>query len=293
MRVVTLSDFTLDQQTIARHAHGYKYRADWDEYKAALRDREDRIRSGRRAIWSAARKLRVIRFGNAVVAWLDELRTSRPDAPTTAPVGNADAVWGAGRSGELRVREALSGVLDDRWVGLTGYLNRGGETDLLVVGPTAIVAFEVKNLSGVVYCRGGRWFQDKHDRHGNTVMASVPVKDRNGRSPSRQINEPADQLESFLASRAHRLRVVRAVVVAHASGRLGPVEDPGVDFVGAVSSRDFRERLQGLFTPGAGAPSHRVDQIVALVEQDHAHHARRRGAGDRRGRPGDDSQGVL
>ena len=116
MRVITLSDFTLDQQTIARQTHGSKYRADWDEYKAALRDREERIRSGRSAMWSAARSMRPIRFGKGVVAWLDAWRTSRPDPPTTAPVGYSDAVWGAGRSGELRVREALSDVLDDQWV---------------------------------------------------------------------------------------------------------------------------------------------------------------------------------
>jgi len=55
----------------------------------------------------------------------------------------------------------------DEWVGLAGYFNRGGEMDLPVLMPWAIVAIAVKTLNGVVHCRGKQWSRDKYDNYGH------------------------------------------------------------------------------------------------------------------------------
>lgn len=189
-----------------------------------------------------------------------------------------EATWASGQLGEQRARARFERMLDDDWVALAGYVNRGGETDLLLVGPSAIVAVEVKYLNGVVHCRGLQWTRDKYDRHGNLVGRELPVQDQNGRAPSQQINETAAALEGFLASRGQRVTMRRVVILAHDASRLGEVSDPGVDFVGALVDADFEARLRALLFGSEDRPGQRLDvqALVALIERDHAYHARRR-----------------
>ena len=49
-------------------------------------------------------------------------------------------------------------------------------------------------------CDGDSWRFEKFDRFGNLVSRGT-LADRGGRSPSVQLNEPADLLEQFLGSR--------------------------------------------------------------------------------------------
>lgn len=201
-----------------------------------------------------------------------------PMRPAPALASDKESTWASGQVGEQRMRAVLERMLGDGWVGLVGYFNRGGEMDLLVVGPSAVVAIEVKYLNGVVHCRGDRWTRDKFDRHGNLVEQDLPVQDRKGRAPSRQVNESADALEAFLASRGQRIKVRRAVVLAHDLSRLGEVKGPGVDFVDALASSDFSSRLRTLLAGGADHPQagYDVNALVDLIERDHAFHSRRK-----------------
>ena len=104
----------------------------------------------------------------------------------------------AGIAGEQLVATELGRALDDDWTLLRGYRNRRGEIDQLLLGPRGLFAIEVKNLNATVHVDGDRWRADKYDNYGNLVEQR-PVADRMGRSPSVQLNEPADDLERFLA----------------------------------------------------------------------------------------------
>jgi hypothetical protein len=106
----------------------------------------------------------------------------------------------AGIAGEQLVATELGRALDDDWTLLRGYRNRRGEIDQLLLGPRGLFAIEVKNLNATVHVDGDRWRADKYDNYGNLVEQR-PIADRMGRSPSVQLNEPADDLERFLAER--------------------------------------------------------------------------------------------
>jgi hypothetical protein len=121
----------------------------------------------------------------------------------------------------------------------------------------------------------------------------LPVQDQKGRAPNRQINESADALEGFLASRGQRVKVRRAVVLAHDASRLGEVKDPGVDFLGALASNDFNSRRRTLLVGGSDHPKtgFDVDALVGLIERDHAYNARRKAA--REGRASDVGRAAV
>jgi hypothetical protein len=203
---------------------------------------------------------------------------SVPRPPTLAPLSEAEAIWASGRAGELRVQERLSRLLGDEWVAVAGYLNRGGEIDLLLVGPTGVMGVEVKTINGVVHCNGQQWVRDRFDRYGNLVERGVPIRDRKGRAPNRQINEAADALQAFMASRGQEVKILRTVVLAHDASRVGTVIAPGVDFIGAINDAEFDSRLLALVGKGATSTglTLNVDKLVTLVQRDHDFNARRR-----------------
>ena len=78
----------------------------------------------------------------------------------------------------------------------------------------------MKNLNATVHVDGDRWRADKYDNYGNLVEQR-PIADAKGRSPSAQLNEPADDLERFLRERGHPVTVQRVVILAHRRSRIG------------------------------------------------------------------------
>jgi hypothetical protein len=100
----------------------------------------------------------------------------------------------AGLQGEQAVTSWLAGALGDEWTLLRGYHNRRGEIDHLLLGPSGLVAIEVKYRDAAMHVDGDKWQFEKYDRYGNRVEEGW-VTDRRGRSPSEQLNEPAGQLE--------------------------------------------------------------------------------------------------
>jgi hypothetical protein len=126
----------------------------------------------------------------------------------------------AGIAGEQLVAVELGRALGDDWTLLRGYRNRRGEIDHLLLGPGGLFAIEVKNLNATVQVDGDSWRADKYDNYGNLVEQR-PIADRKGRSPSVQLNEPADALERFLRQRGQPVTVQRVVILAHRRSRLG------------------------------------------------------------------------
>jgi hypothetical protein len=207
--------------------------------------------------------------------WREKRRVPRPPLPAAGHAANqASYRTGqeerirAGIAGEQQVATELGRLLDDTWTLLRGYRNRRGEIDHLLLGPRGLFAIEVKNLNATVHVDGDRWRADKYDRYGNLVEQRV-IADRLGRSPSAQLNEPADDLERFLAGRGQPAEVQRMVILTHPRSRLGTVRNPTVlagtsagyalDLVEASASRLDRAQRAA---------------IAGLIQRDHAFHGR-------------------
>jgi nuclease-like protein len=274
MRVVELSNHPGDMlSAAARRRPGAErrllsvYEDELVRYRARVqvaKVEKDRARAGRR--WWAWLRL-------SLAAWRVKRGIPRPPVPAAghAPYGRSDLEEKimAGIAGENLVAAELGRLLDDSWTLFRGYRNRRGEIDHLLLGPRGLFAIEVKNLNATVHIDGDRWRADKYDRYGNLVEQRV-IADRLGRPPSVQLNEPADELERFLAGRGHPAEVRRVVILAHARSRLGTVRNPTVlagtsagyalDLVEASASRLDREQRAA---------------IADLIRRDHAFHSQR------------------
>jgi hypothetical protein len=217
----------------------------------------------------------------SVLAWNTQHR--RPPRPARLPVPPAPApavnqsrltdqeeILTAGMTGELVVATELEKLLDDYWTLLRGYRNRRGEIDHILLGPRGMFAIEVKHRNATVYVDGEQWRYDKYDRYGNKVEQGW-ITDRQGRSPSAQLNQPAAELERFLSSRGHPVRARRAVILTHPRSALGGFRDLTVDLV-ATSTTD----VAGLLAESPEALGKaEADQLRDLIIRDHKFHQRR------------------
>lgn len=233
-----------------------------------VRVKRDRARAGHR--WSAWLRL-------VVAAWAEQRRVPRRPVPVAGPT-DTEEILKAGIAGEELVAVELGRALDDDWTLLRGYRNRRGEIDHLLLGPRGLFAIEVKNLNATVHVDGDRWQADKYDNYGNLVEQR-PIADRKGRSPSVQLNEPADALERFLRDRGQPVPVQRVVILAHRRSRLGRSRHPTVP-VGTST---------GYLLSLVGDSADRLDAkrragVQRLIRHDHDFHAKGRAAGSR-GRP--------
>ena len=129
---------------------------------------------------------------------------------------------------------------------------------------------EIKNVAGVISCRGDAWERDKYDNYGNCKERHIPITDRGGRSPAQQINDVCGALSAFLAKRQVQPTVLTAVVLTHPKARMGSLVQPTVNYVGPMESLDV-ERLFEQCAPHALA--HDTAALTRLITQDHAHHA--------------------
>jgi len=286
MRVVELSDHPaemLDQ--VARQRQAAQRRAQ-DQYEDALVRYQARVQTMRvRRDRARARHgwLEWLRLAFGVL--VAKRRVPRRPAPPAAAKADTDTEekLRAGIEGEQRVATELGRALSDEWTLLHGYLNRRGEIDHLLLGPAGLFAIEVKTVNATVHIDGDRWRADKYDRYGNVVEQRL-IEDRKGRSPSRQLTEPAAELESFLHRRGQRVQVQRVVLLLHERSRLGIVQNPAVQVGTSV----------GYLLSLARASADRLDErqraeIHRLILRDHAFHTTGRasgGAARTRGRRG-------
>ncbi len=189
---------------------------------------------------AARRGWRLLRWlGLCVAVWWAEAQ--EPRAPRVSSRPSADeAKSSAGMEGEQRVANHFGLELCDEWALVRGYRNRAGEIDQILVGPGGVVAIEIKYRNARVGCEGDEWWYDKYDRWGNHVEQGRLV-DRGGRSPSRQLNEPANVLEEFLSSRGWHPLIDRVVLFTHARSALGDISGQTVGLI-ATSPEAVIER---------------------------------------------------
>ncbi|MBI5718710.1 MAG: NERD domain-containing protein [Burkholderiales bacterium] len=275
MRIIVLSDHAADQARQAQDAREARHQQALEAWQAAVYRRQATITAHRSAMAAAWRERRLLDLLAGLGRWLSAALSSAPPSPVRQAPSDQEARWVSGQEGEARVQDRLARLLGDEWAALTGYFNRGGETDLLLIGPTAVLALEVKFVNGTVHARGNDWRRDKSDRYGNVVERDVPIRDRKGRAPNEQINATADALQVFLARRGQPIRVRRGVILAHDASRLGVVSQPGVDFIGVLQHPQFEHDLQQTLWPAPGEPTLNVQALEQLVRQDHVFHTQR------------------
>lgn len=270
MRVIELSDHpgTLlrdiqrERGADSRRAQARYARevADHEARLAAARARRDHARAGHR--WRAW-----IRAAFAV--WTERRRVPRPAVPAGVPSAQEESI-AAGRAGEQLVATELGAALGDEWVLFRGYRNARGEIDHLLLGPRGVFAVEVKYHNATMYISGDDWRFDRFDRWGNRV-GQGRVEDRTGRSPSVQLNEPADELAKFLRSRGQPVLIKRIVILNHPRSRIGGQRDATVEVT--TSSRHILDMVrQSRIELSDG----QLTQIASLIERDHRFHDGRR-----------------
>lgn len=272
MRVVLLSDHPGDLLKRARLRGDKQHQRAMAEYRSALRRHEAEVRNVEATRDHARAARRWLAWLRAVLA----VRRARRRVPTPPPAAGAptdeESKIAAGVEGEQLVAEGLGRALGDDWVLLRGYKNSRGEIDHLLLGPRGIVAIEVKAINGTVHCDGDNWRVDKFDRYGNLVE-QYSVGDAGGRhrSPSVQLNEPADALEDFLRSRGQDVGVLRVVLLAHPRSKVGTCRRTTVNIFTRVSEvTRLLTKVKQPFDPATRA------KLEDLIIRDHRHHTRRR-----------------
>jgi len=273
MRVVELSDHPaemLDQVTRQRQAAIQRALSGYEDALIQYRAQVQTMRVRRDRAWARHSWWQWLRLAFGVLA--TKRRVPRRPAQVTVATDTEEKLR-AGIEGEHRVAAELGRALNDEWTLLHGYVNRRGEIDYLLLGPSGLFAIEVKTVNATVHIDGDRWRADKYDRYGNLVEQRL-IEDRKGRSPSRQLTEPAAELESFLSRRGQRVQVQRVVLLLHERSKLGVVRNPTVQ---AGTSVDYLLSL-------ARASADRLDErqraeIDRLILRDHAFHTTGRASG--------------
>jgi hypothetical protein len=190
--------------------------------------------------------------------------------PSSETDTDAEEKIRAGIAGEQQVAAELSRALDHDWTLLRGYRNRRGEIDHLLLGPQGLFAIEVKNINATVHISGDHWRADKYDNYGNLVEQRT-IADRKGRSPSQQLNEPADDLQRFLYDRGQPVTVQRVVILTHRRSRLGTAKSPTANVATSTG-----QLLTLIHDEPAKLTGHQRAEIARLIHRDHDFHNRTR-----------------
>jgi hypothetical protein len=271
MRTIVLSDHpATNAQRHARARHD-KFEAEKSAYNSELLQRQTRsadlnaigqqqLREGHFFGWIVTQVRRILHATSA-----------QPNQPSMRQADTEEIVWNAGSHGEAIVAQTLGAALGDDWFLLKGYCNSAGEIDQILVGPSGIVALEVKYVTGVIHCDGNRWWRDRYDQWGNIVATAEALQDRRGRSPSDQVNAVANRLQEFLRKRSTVSRVYRVVIFSHENAQLGELR--AIAFNRALTLPHLQ--VANLFPP---TPQQTIDPraVAALVQQDYEFHQRRR-----------------
>jgi hypothetical protein len=128
-----------------------------------------------------------------------ELQRIPSALPVAAEVLERQESLRAEAAGQQQAAAALGRVFGDGWVLLRGYRNQAGQIDL-ILGRRGLIAVQAAHLDATVICDGDDWRAEKYGEDGS-LIGQDPLADGGGRSPGRQVGEPADQLEQLLTSR--------------------------------------------------------------------------------------------
>lgn len=277
MRVVELSNHPGRMLSEARGQRQTAEQLERSRYDKAVARHEASVRRARRARDQARGRRQWLSWLRLALAVRRERRQA-PRPPALRAGGRAggrvagqmggrdldrEEILAAGLAGEQLVATGLGRKLGDEWTLIRGYRNRRGEIDHLLLGPRGVVAIEVKYRNATVHCDGDDWRFDKYDNYGN-LREQGRLADGGGRSPSLQLNEPADALQELLRARGHAVPVQRVLMFTHPRSRIGHLRRATVH---VATSVDFVIDLVN-----GSAPTLTARQLSAmrqLIERDH------------------------
>jgi hypothetical protein len=194
---------------------------------------------------------------------------------------NSEEAMRAGGNAEDRVAVELGRALGEEWLLFRGYRNARGEIDGVLLGPGGLFAYEVKYVNATIYISGDHWIREKWDNYGNLVEGREPMTDKGQRrrSPSRQVNEPADALADWLRRRGRDVVIHRFVLLTHPKIRIGESRDATVHVETSVQGLlRLVERSRPALTAKQTAA------IAEIIRRDHQHTEQRLPRGEARGR---------
>ncbi len=179
--------------------------------------------------------------GPALMAWFrDTLATRRAtalgkidDLRAVAPP-DIVALREAKAQGERHTAAELARSIGSEWVMLRGYHNEAGQIDQLLLGSRGLVAIGSMWLNATVHCDGDSWRADRFDNY-EQFLGRMSIDDNLGRSPSEQLNEPADTLTDVLRMHGHDIGVARVILLTYPLSRLGKCRKPEVTIFTSVS----------------------------------------------------------
>lgn len=269
MKALILSDHTTTMVMQAKKNREDQYSHSYAKYTNACSLRLDAINAQKNNIKFAWKNVYIFDLLYGLVRLCDAYLEPKPVQPVLEQQGKQERVWESGGMGERIVFDYLAERLDDDWTLISGYRNSKGEIDHVVVGPYGVYAIEIKYINGVVYCNGDHWWSDKYDNYGNLVEQGVPITDKRGRSPSKQLNDSANMLQLFLSKRCGIPRVHRSVILSYHKSRLGELSNITVDAIATVQNFD----LARLFTYSTTILDVRaVDRVIQAIRKDHEFH---------------------
>jgi len=275
VKIVELSNHAADQLQKREAERQVRYDKEMQVYEDRLHARQDKIdagRTNRRAAWERGRYLQATGHALAVVWHRSRRLMESRGKPVKEDPGIADHIWEQGMDGEDALAEYLARTLADEWTLVRGYKNPKGELDAVLVGPPGIYAMEIKHHKGTIHCDKDAFVRDKLDSWGNQVLWHEPICDRGGRSPSRQVNEPADLLERYLR-KTMPVRISRCVVFTNEDAELGDVRNLTVDAVFLLSHDDLSGTLR---QSTSTLTSVEVERAVRQIERDHRYYQTKR-----------------
>jgi hypothetical protein len=270
MRVVELSDHPsalLRQERKGRTSTGQREQA---QYEEALAHHRQRVGQARQARDQARADHRWWAWLRGMVAVRRERRRAPAPPRRSQLPSDREEILEAGIEGERSAVAEFGRALDAQWTLLRGYRNRGGEIDHLLLGPGGLVAIEGKHRNATVHCDRDQWWFTKYDRYGNPV-GQGELTDRRGRSPSEQLNQPADILEDFLRSRGHPVAIRRVVLFTHPRSRLGNCTNPTVHITTSAG-----QVIKLINTAPEAIDATERAALERLITRDHSYHQNRR-----------------
>jgi Nuclease-related domain len=270
MRVVELSDHPASLLLAAQQRRSAQASAERLKFETEVAQHRRRLQRAVKARDQARARHRWRAWLKGILAVRRERRLTPAEPRPLRQRSDREAIATAGIQGEQLVERRLGDSLGDEWLLLRGYRNNRGEIDHLLLGPRGLFAIEGKHRNATVYCSGDRWWYIKYDRYDNLVDQGE-MTDKKGRSPSRQLNEPADQLEGFLRLRGHPIRIHRVVLLTHDRSRIGNCTKPTVDV--ATSTTHVTKLITG---SRAAIGDDEQAELERLIIHDHDHYEARR-----------------
>lgn len=272
MQHVLLYDHHEEHLRRLREEREQRYQQARMEYQLELRAYDEEVAALAETYRTGFRRLRV--FQGTGAWWRHRRLLKRGDPVPPLPEGPTAEEQRRQAEAEAEQRLAsdlLTALPGAAWTLLKGYQNEKGDIDYLLIGPVGVLALKCQHLSGTIICTKDRWIRQKYDPKGAPVT-QVPILDRTGRTPSRQLDEAVTALIQSLSRKDVHCEIASAVILTHHDVRLSTVEASTVQIL-------LLSNLQPMLWEMCRSASSTIptERIVECVKEDYSYWQERKG----------------